>query len=369
MPRPAKHHEISKLLKQRIASGMYLDQPIPGERALAAETGVSYMTARKAVQHLVEQNVLTRAKNGRLEAPQLADTKQDVHTYVLLTPAFESFGYQNIRMSIERVMSHFNGVLKISSYRHWHDPAIMSAFDGDWNGIFVIPPNEGIPKLLMDRMIANRDRIVVVYSDLTEQGFVSVDNSLEAWASVMVEHLASLGHDRVDCLNTQPGHDVLNRVKGWKTGVQTLGIKGECFNDQVENFDFNWVRAYEIALKALKSGKMANAVFCTTLATCKGLARAAFELGMQPGKDVHYCTMDVPYESIYEIPSVTTLNLYPLHHYVHKSFEWLEYGDGVLVDGNLLIAPDQAPDLLLGESTGFASKANRTKLNETYKDS
>ena len=368
MPRPAKHHEISKLLKQRIDSGMYLDQQIPGERALAAEVGVSYMTARKAVQQLVEDNVLARAKNGRLEAYSKPDVEKATRTYVLLTPAFESFGYSNIRMAIERVMSHFNGVLKISSYRHWYDPALMSAFDGDWDGIFIIPPNEGLPKLLLDRMLTARDRLVAVYSDLTAHGFVSVDNSLESWASVMVEHLAGLGHDRVDCLNTQPGSEVLNRVKGWQAGVHKLGIKGRSWNEQVENFDFNWVRAYDVAYEGLKSGKMANAVFCTTLATCKGLARAAYELGMKPGKDVHYCTMDVPYEAVYEIPSVTTLNLHSLHHYIHKAFEWLEYGDAVLPKNKLLLVPDKAPELLLGESTGFKSQVDISKMNEFYKD-
>jgi DNA-binding LacI/PurR family transcriptional regulator len=369
MPRPAKHQEISKLLKQRIASGMYLDQQIPGERALAAEVGVSYMTARKAVQQLVEENILARAKNGRLETYSKPDSKKDIRTYVLLTPAFESFGYSNIRMAIERVMSHFNGVLKISSYRHWHDPALMSAFDGDWNGIFIIPPNEGLPKLLYDRMMAAKDRLVSVYTDLTELGIVSVDNSLESWASVMVEHLSSLGHDRVDCLNTQPGSDVQRRVKGWQAGVEKMKVAGRNWNEPVRNFDFNWVRAYQIARQGLASGEMSRAVFCTTLATCKGLARAAYELGLKPGIDVHYCTMDVPYEAVYEIPSVTTLNLHSLHHYIHKAFEWLEYGDGVLVNGNRLLAPDKAPELLLGESTGFASCVVNTHMNETYKDS
>lgn len=370
MPRPAKHHEISKLIKQRINSGMYLDQQIPGERAIAAETGVSYMTARKAVQQLVEENILTRAKNGRLEAYSKPDIHKQTRAYVLLTPAFESFGYSNIRMAIERVMSHFNGVLKISSYRHWYDPALLSAFDGDWQGIFIIPPNEGLPKLLFDRMMAARDRLVSVYTDLTEYGIVSVDNSLESWASVMVEHLVGLGHNRVDCLNTQPGLDVQRRVKGWQMGVEKMNIAGHSWNEPVKNFDFNWVRAYEISLKALRAGKMADAVFCTTLATCKGLARAAYELGMTPGKDIHYCTMDVPYEAVYEIPSVTTLNLHSLHHYIHKAFEWFELGDGVLTGENrLLLAPDKAPDLLLGESTGFVSRVEQTRMNETYKDS
>ena len=150
MPRPAKHQEISRLLKQRIESGSYLDQPIPGERALATEAGVSYMTARKAVQNLVDQKVLTRAKNGRLTANAKLPINKAARTYTLITPAFESFSYTNAKLAIERVMSQYNGVLKMTGYRHWHDPALMSAFDGDWDGIFFCAPVEAIPKLLMD---------------------------------------------------------------------------------------------------------------------------------------------------------------------------------------------------------------------------
>lgn len=369
MPRPPKHHEISKLLKQRIAAGMYLDQPIPGERALAAEAGVSYMTARKAVQQLVEEKVLERSKNGRLAAHAKLPISKATRTYALVTPAFDSFSYTNARLAIERVMSQYNGVLKLISYRHWHDPALMTVFDGEWNGIFFCPPVDGIPKLLMDRIQSARDRVVSVYIDMTRDGIISIDNSLESWASVMVDHLVSLGHTRVDCINTQPGIEVLGRVKGWQAGLAQNQITGRLWNEPVENFDFPWVQAYAVARRELKKGNMAKAVFCANLSIAKGVGRAAYELGMEIGKDFLYCTMDTPYEAVYDIPSVTTLNLHSLHHSVARAFEWLEFGDAVLENENRLLVPEKAPDLLLGESTGFKSCVADVKMNERYKDS
>jgi DNA-binding LacI/PurR family transcriptional regulator len=369
MPRPPKHHEISKLLKQRIASGMYLDQQIPGERALAAETGVSYMTARKAVQQLVEEKILDREKNGRLTTHAKQPISKAKRAYAFVTPAFDSFSYTNARMAIERVMSKYNGVLKHVSYRHWHDTSLMTIFDGDWNGIFICPPVGPIPKLLMDRMLAARDRLVVLYQDYTEHGIVSVDNSLESWSNVLVDHMVSLGHDRVDCINTQPGTEVKGRINGWQNGVTQNGITGQLYDQPVENFDFPWVGAYELTRQKLQTGELARAIFCTNLAIAKGVGRAAHELGLTIGKDIVYCTMDTPYEAVYEIPSVTTLNLHALHHYIQKAFEWLEFGDAVLQNDNRLLVPMQPPDLLLGESTGFKSKVCDIKLNETYKDS
>jgi DNA-binding transcriptional regulator YhcF (GntR family) len=145
MPRPTKHHAISQLIKQRIDSGVYYGQAIPGAKAIAAELGVSYMTARKALEQLVERNVLTRLENSRLTATETAGQSKDRSRYLLLAPAFESFGLTALQMSIERVICPMGGVLNVKGYRNWHDTALMSAFDEDWAGIFMIPPSKARP--------------------------------------------------------------------------------------------------------------------------------------------------------------------------------------------------------------------------------
>jgi DNA-binding LacI/PurR family transcriptional regulator len=368
MPRPPKHHEISKLLKQRLDAGVYLDQPIPSERVIAGEVGVSCMTVRKAVQHLVDQKILTRQKNGRLKAVASVISKRVQRKYVLVTPAFESYACTNVRIAIQRVMSQYRGILKEVNYRHWHDASLMSVFDGDWDGIFLITPKEGTPKLLLDRMLANRDRLISVYSDLTELGIVSVDNSRPQWAGVLVEHLISLGHDRVDCLRAQPGVGKCSRVAGWEDALTQNNITGKFWNAPVKNFQLNWVHAYELALDALASKQMAPAIFCTTVTVAKGLGRAAYELNLKPGKDLFYCTMDAPLEAIYEVPSITTLNLQPLQHGIQKAFAWLAGEEQFSKTDCLRIMPQEPPEILHGESTGCATRARQIQVNEDYRD-
>ena len=58
MPAPIKYNEVMSVIKQRIREGDYFVESIPGERRLAEETGVSYMTARRAVLQLLEEKVL-----------------------------------------------------------------------------------------------------------------------------------------------------------------------------------------------------------------------------------------------------------------------------------------------------------------------
>ena len=55
MAAPSKYQDVMAVIKQRIREGDYYVDSIPGERRLAEETGVSYMTARRAVLQLLEE--------------------------------------------------------------------------------------------------------------------------------------------------------------------------------------------------------------------------------------------------------------------------------------------------------------------------
>ena len=55
-----KCSQVVDLLRSRIAQGDYALKTFPAERQLAAETGVCYMTARRAVKDLVESGLWIR---------------------------------------------------------------------------------------------------------------------------------------------------------------------------------------------------------------------------------------------------------------------------------------------------------------------
>lgn len=52
-----KYIVVENRIKEAIRSGKMIDK-IPGERVLAKEFGVSYMTLRKAVENLVAEDIL-----------------------------------------------------------------------------------------------------------------------------------------------------------------------------------------------------------------------------------------------------------------------------------------------------------------------
>src|SRR4051794_23694155 len=60
-PTPPKYTRVRDALARLIRSGKYTPgQKLPGERALAVEYGISYMTARRAGSELVQQGLLDR---------------------------------------------------------------------------------------------------------------------------------------------------------------------------------------------------------------------------------------------------------------------------------------------------------------------
>src|SRR5687767_6199681 len=92
MPSFAKYTEVMSVIERRIREGDYLLENIPGERKIAEETGVSYMTARRAVANLLDRKVLIRHPTGGLGIhPTYAKHARPAEV-VLLYPAYPS-GY------------------------------------------------------------------------------------------------------------------------------------------------------------------------------------------------------------------------------------------------------------------------------------
>ena len=99
MAAPAKYTEVMSVIKRRIREGDYLLDNIPGERKIAEETGVSYMTARRAVQELLDEEVLIRQPSGSLDVHPEFTKRNKPAEVVLLCPAYPSSYLTQLRCS------------------------------------------------------------------------------------------------------------------------------------------------------------------------------------------------------------------------------------------------------------------------------
>ena len=60
-----KYRQMVELLEQRIHNGEYPGGRLPAVRQLAADAGVSYLTARKAIQELKDSGMIAHNESNR----------------------------------------------------------------------------------------------------------------------------------------------------------------------------------------------------------------------------------------------------------------------------------------------------------------
>ena len=97
-----KYDAICKLMEKRIQHGDYITKDFPAEERLAAEMGVSRMTARRAVLQLLNRGVLIRKPNGRVSVNRERSQGTPRLQIALLMPAFISSVLERWRVGAEQ---------------------------------------------------------------------------------------------------------------------------------------------------------------------------------------------------------------------------------------------------------------------------
>ena len=208
MPVQAKYTAVMSVIKRRIREGDYLLSDIPGERRMAEETGVSYMTARKAMLELLDQKVLVRTTSGGFDVhPEYAKRAKPA-TVVLLYPAYPSTYLTQLRGLVSDFAQQQGIGLRPAQFVHWDETTVLEAVE-QAKGTFVIPSGPEIPERLLEPFRANK--VVILDGDFTRDGLPSIRLFSDDCIEGVMEHLYRLGHRRVDCLNTQNRNPEIDR--------------------------------------------------------------------------------------------------------------------------------------------------------------
>ena len=353
-PSRAKYPVIAEMLLRRIEQGDYALSRLPSERKLAAELGVSYMTARRAVQQLIESGRLARNAAGRLHVRKQDPDRKHLNIAMVL-PTFDSPHYIEWRSILNRVVTARGGVLRPVTYTHEDDPSLLEALDAGFDGLFLLPPPHPSP-LLLDRLQQVRHQVVTLWHDLTDLGIPCVDTGRPGLVTRLIDHLADRGHTRVHCLNTQPVIPVItDRIRGWRDGLDARGLDGVLYQEEVPAFGRADVKAYDVMTRLLKSGSFeATALFCTTVGAAVGVNRAAYEHGLRIGRDLALCGFGEISHARLMTPSLTTIATPDPGPYLATGLEWVLTG-GREWDRSLKIEPEPEDiNLFIGESTTTA---------------
>lgn len=344
----SKYTQVMSVIERRVRAGDYLLRDIPGERRIAEETGVSYMTARKAVTELLKKKVLIRRPDGSLSPNPTYGDESNLAPVVLLYPAFPSPYLAQLHHLVRAALREHKLTLRPVFYVHWDDPAVLEAVVNQ-GGALVIPSTDPPPAPVVEAFRANR--VVILDGDLTHAGVPSIRLFPDQHLEQVFTHLTELGHRRIDCINTQQHNpEIDRRIALWRDWIAAHDCAGRLWDSPAASFADPTPFACELMGQALNAGRVdATALLCTTFPAALGTTRALWERGCQIGRDKAVCSMNIEYPARFGCPSMTGLDMPDLSATLDQCFNW--FLGSKPWRGRLLLEPSE-PLFFRGESTG-----------------
>jgi DNA-binding transcriptional regulator YhcF (GntR family) len=354
MPAPKKpfipnYKRIVDSLRRRILDGNYTIKPVPSERQLAEEFGVNYMTIRRGFQILLKEQLLIRQPNGRMRVKRIQHGAKEHLNFAFLMPTMFSNALELWRSGIERATAGRSCSVRPLLYMHWDDPILIDSIEG-FDGIFLSCIPEPVPDFIADRIRQPRHPVVVVDHDFSSFGIPSIRVFPPVFIQKLLDHLASLGHTRIGCLNTQPeDSEVRERIDQWRLWMAIHHFSGQLLNSPVRAHGDPIPHAYELMDRTLAAEQRETAWFCITTPAAIGAMRAILDHGLTPGRGLAICAANGEGIASMLNPPLTALEAVDPTPFITYCLDWMSTG-GLSWEGPLLMQPAEVP-LVIREST------------------
>jgi DNA-binding LacI/PurR family transcriptional regulator len=309
------------VIESRIRQGDYVLNAIPGERKIAEQTGVSHMTARKAVSALLDRKVLIRRPNGSLHIYPGYQSDAGAAHFLLLYPAYASTYLTHLRQTVSDAAEQHGLSMRPVQYVHWDDPVVASAISNP-AGVILIPSSVDIPGHLIAPL--RTGKCVSLDLDLSQHEVPSIRLFPDDHIMKVFDHLRRLGHRRIDCISTQYHNpEIQRRISLWREYLAMHRLSGDLHEQPTRSFSDATPVARELMHRLLEGGLLkSTAIVGTTFPAAVGAMRACWERGLTVGKYVSICAVNVEWPSGFMTPAVTGLATPDLSRLLRRCFEW-----------------------------------------------
>ena len=287
-----KYLEIAELLRSRLSLGEYPAGKLPPLRKLAADMGVSYLTARHAVKTLKEAG-WNRTRAAR---PLVA----------MVTPlwAFTEW-HRAVRNSTEAL----GGQVRFIAYASDTDPNISEAInENEYDVIFLSLPDREDSRLL-ELVSRENDRVVVMFRDMSMYGIRSLLGADPVYIERFLELLVERGHRRIDAFgrDTDIRAGAGDRYRIWRNWLERHGIEGRFHEMKHQPFVPDDARAADFCRRKFAAEEFGEAVFCFNPTLASGFYRACFEHGLVPGRDISVFAFGDQEKAMLMTPALATV--------------------------------------------------------------
>lgn len=306
-----KYLHIKKDLEARIAQGEFGFGRLPGERKLAEQYDVSYMTVRKAVIHLVNAGLLTKVpKKGvfvldnRLKNKELSSQeKQLTLGYFLdktIVSGISSPYYSLIFHAIENYAASQNfSVIYFSNSSESALELALEQVDGVIASCF--PRIEDIIYTIESQV-----PVVVIDNSSSDKSIPSVILDNFNAEKNCTDYVCSLGHKRIGFMTGLENCDIgRSRIAGYKKGLKAHGLQID------EQLIFKGNYAFEAGLKGaeyfLSLDHPPTALICANDSMAMGAIKQIKSHGLSVPDDMSVIGFDNINVASYLTPALTTI--------------------------------------------------------------
>lgn len=269
-----KYIAIRNQIKERIASGKLIDK-LPGERLLADELNVSYMTVRKAIAGLVEEGILNKygtrgtfvnhkKNNSRLTHNIGFFLDEDIKEGI--SSPYYSLIFKSLEEEVTRngynmlFFSDFDDLNPLKNAKKV-DGVIISCFPRLEDRIQQI--KNYIPMVILDNIAADKS-----IPSVTIDNFNSCSHS--------VEYLIKLGHNRIGFVSGLLDSDVCrDRLLGYKNALARAALK----EDRSLNYkgDYSFESGEKAGKYFMSLAELPTAIVCANDMMAIGLMKVLQE--------------------------------------------------------------------------------------------
>jgi len=297
--------KIAADIRDNIQSGeLAQGDNITPERKIAELYGVSYGTVRKAIQLLVDEELLVKSQGRgvfvRQESP-VAQPKK-IGLYV---PVLSISYYADMVEVIEKIVSdhHYQFFLirnpeqnqdKLKSFlRHTKLDGLILAHEFSRDNYLAIKEFAPETKILfIDGRVAGE-----------EVDYIKCDDKAGAFAAT--EHLINLGHKDILHIGAEPfALTSVNRCNGYEAAMKKWGLE-----PWIEMRGFHYATGYDCVNKVLSEDKVPDAIFCVTDLVAMGAIQALKDNKLQVPSDVAVMGFSNLREASFSRPAISSVKI------------------------------------------------------------
>ena len=300
-----KHRLAERKIRETI-SNLDIDDRIPGERVIAKNLGISYMTIRKAVENLVEEGVLYKLpKKGTFVAdPKKSRRKTKNIGYFLdssIKDGLSSPYYSMIFDALEKsAQEHGYGLMYFSNISDTDLHNKLNKIDGAIISCF--PRVESI----VDEI---REKVHVVCIDNSSANKAIPSVVIDNFNAVVesVNYLCSLGHDRIGFITGLADSDVgRNRLAGYLNALQRNGISQS--DELIFRGDYSFQTGIDGAEHLISQSAVPTAIVCANDTMAVGVIKKLSKEGISVPDEISVIGFDDIQIASHMTPALTTLS-------------------------------------------------------------